>query len=502
MEMRPALDGYAGIPQETRLLFRNLCMLDEIQVEGLLQTSLRFLASGIEYRNSERFTYHSRVLASLENKPSHKSAWQRAINVLKRGLATYRLALFTLLFSHSHKVKISLFNAHYFENDIWQALFAKTLPVKDFNLVTSQSYRVCSTPRNILQRVGLSFLKWRSRAAYPILDTKDIDIFITQTPYPARVYPRTTLVVRYHDALPILMPHMFASTKHQSAHFHNLINNVQSGAYFACVSETTRQELLRLFPEISERVVTIHNMLSYHFYEENSCADQVVHIIQSRINRQTPETHPQFNNINEQITFYKQHTENSSLSYLLIVSTIEPRKNHCRLIAAWKMICSKIDPSLKIVIVGNLGWDTQPIMSAMRTWIDQGSLFLLNNVPADELRLLYRHAKATICPSLAEGFDFSGIESMSSGGVVIASDIPVHREIYAHAAEYFCPYSTDSLVDALKKTLYDPHAHKRQISLREQGRKTAKRYLPNTILPKWKQFLTHLITQKSFNTKL
>ena len=494
--MRPALDGFAGIPQETRLLFRNLCVLDEIQVIGLLQTSLHFLDSGIndktEYTNSKRLNYHSRVLASLKNKPSYQPLWQQAINTLKRTLVTYRLALFNFLFSDSHQVKIFLFNTRYFERNIWQALFSKTLPITDFNLVTSQCYRVCSTPRNILQRVGLSFFKWRFSTAYPILDTQDVDVFITQTPYPARVHASTTLVVRYHDALPILMPHMFKSAKHQLAHFYNLTCNVQSGAYFVCVSETTRQDLLQLFPEVSERSVTIHNTVSHHFYEEDSCADRVAHIVRFRINQQSSETHPQFNNVNEKNSFYKKHLADYPLNYLLMVSTIEPRKNHCRLIAAWEIIHTQTDPSLKVIVVGNLGWDTEPMMNAMRVLIDQGAVFLLNNVPADELRVLYRHAKATICPSLAEGFDFSGIEAMCSGGIVIASDIPVHKEIYADAAEYFCPDSTTSLVNALKRVLYDASAIKKQITLREQGKEVSRHYLPNTILPKWMKFLKNI----------
>src|ERR1039457_3776763 len=47
LEMRPALEGHAGIPQETRLLFRGLSLLDEVRVEGLLQSSERLLAPGL-----------------------------------------------------------------------------------------------------------------------------------------------------------------------------------------------------------------------------------------------------------------------------------------------------------------------------------------------------------------------------------------------------------------------------------------------------------------------
>ncbi|WP_176041839.1 hypothetical protein [Burkholderia stabilis] len=37
VELRPALDGYSGIPQETRLLFRTLLGLKKMAVTGLLQ---------------------------------------------------------------------------------------------------------------------------------------------------------------------------------------------------------------------------------------------------------------------------------------------------------------------------------------------------------------------------------------------------------------------------------------------------------------------------------
>ena len=47
IEMRPALEGHAGIPQETRLLFRGLSMVDNVKVEGLMQSAERVLARGL-----------------------------------------------------------------------------------------------------------------------------------------------------------------------------------------------------------------------------------------------------------------------------------------------------------------------------------------------------------------------------------------------------------------------------------------------------------------------
>ena len=52
LELRPAFDGYAGIPQETRLLFRGLRMLESCEVAGMLQTSHRILAKGTPKDNT------------------------------------------------------------------------------------------------------------------------------------------------------------------------------------------------------------------------------------------------------------------------------------------------------------------------------------------------------------------------------------------------------------------------------------------------------------------
>ena len=77
LEMRPALDGFAGIPQEVRLLFRGLRKIDSVDVEGLLQVSNRTLARGTKARGfvwkklspARKFNRYSRVIVSMAEKP-------------------------------------------------------------------------------------------------------------------------------------------------------------------------------------------------------------------------------------------------------------------------------------------------------------------------------------------------------------------------------------------------------------------------------------------------
>ena len=89
IEMRPALDGFAGIPQECRLLFRALARQAGMEVEGLMQTSLRFLSPGMptprgsdKVPESERINRYSRLVLAIDAAPSTQW-WNQARAWLK-----------------------------------------------------------------------------------------------------------------------------------------------------------------------------------------------------------------------------------------------------------------------------------------------------------------------------------------------------------------------------------------------------------------------------------
>ncbi|KAI3590488.1 Glycosyl transferase, group 1 family protein [Cupriavidus sp. U2] len=512
LEMRPALEGFAGIPQEARLLFRGLRMIESVEVEGMIQTSHRVLSRGTPLKQSRfvrmsearKLNRYSRVIVSLAEKP-YRNFFDIALGYVEKKLSHTFLSSRTLL--GFGRVRLTRFESKHFGDFIWRTLFSKTLPASDFGLVSTSNQRICSMPWHAMHMAGLGTLTFGSTPKYARLDTQGLDIFIAQTPYPATVSKNTTLVVRYHDAIPVFMPHTIPDKSiHQATHFYALMNNVREGAYFACVSEATRQDLLRLHPEAKDRTVTIYNMVSHHYFLEEKSEERVPGIIRARLHEgdksKGVEVQPNFFSLREQESFYRRVLSQRPFKYLLVVSTVEPRKNHTRLLAAWEVLKADIDPDIKLVVVGGLGWDYAGTIKGFRSWIDQGELFMLNAVPAPDLRALYRNAVATVCPSLGEGFDFSGIESMRSGGVVVASDIPVHREVYSDAAEYFDPYSTASLVKALKAVLYDEESEQRQTTLREQGQIVSARYLPDEILPQWERFIGKLARTKGKNGAL
>jgi glycosyltransferase involved in cell wall biosynthesis len=465
LELRPALGGHAGIPQATRLLFRNLSLLDDIRVEGLFQSAEHVLRSGLPSRRTKLF--------------GPKSVdWQlnqlgRAVIAIEEGIwkSHAHAIAHTVLMAVNHLVggrqKLTHFDPRHFQDFVWRRFFARSLPPEDFEIVMRATFRITRIPWNAMHVCALVTRK-AGYPLYPRLDTSDFDYMIAETPYPATVAKNTKLIIRYHDAIPLLMPHTISDRRfHQAFHYRALRKNVESGAHFVCVSDATRNDLLSIFPQAEARTVTIHNMVSHDYFAEDSNPDRVPEVIKARLNSNLKlNTNPALAR-----RLLTAASRGDGLEYLLIVSTVEPRKNHLSLLTAWECLRLEMFPKLKLVIVGALGWHHESILHRFRPWLERGEAYLLEDVPASELRMLYRHARATICPSFCEGFDFSGVEAMRSGGAVVASDIPVHREIYADAAEYFNPYSADALSGAIQNVI-DPRRSLRRDQLVTQGAKT------------------------------
>lgn len=129
----------------------------------------------------------------------------------------------------------------------------------------------------------------------------------------------------------------------------------------------------------------------------------------------------------------------------IVVSTIEPRKNHGYLLDAFELVwAAGIEANL--CIIGKVGWLCEGIVGRIRThplW--QKSLFMLNDVNDRELQFIYSHAKILICPSMYEGFGLPIVEALNRKLLVMASDIPAHREVGGNYCLYFDLESPENL---------------------------------------------------------
>lgn len=136
-------------------------------------------------------------------------------------------------------------------------------------------------------------------------------------------------------------------------------------------------------------------------------------------------------------------------SYLM-VSTIEPRKNHTYLLDVFDRLWGQ-GLDVNLVIVGRIGWQVDILMGRMMTHPQLNKrLFLFHDLTDAELSYCYANAKALVFSSIVEGFGLPIIEALQHKLPVIVSDIPIHREVGGDLAIYMDLNNVDDLVDKIK----------------------------------------------------
>jgi alpha-1,3-rhamnosyl/mannosyltransferase len=142
-------------------------------------------------------------------------------------------------------------------------------------------------------------------------------------------------------------------------------------------------------------------------------------------------------------------------AYLLVVATLEPRKNLARLVRAYAELPAALKTRHPLVIVGARGWLSSELERTIAPLEASGSARRLGYVGEDELPLLYAGARAFAFPSLYEGFGLPVLEAMASGVPVLTSNVSSLPEIAGDAALTVDPLDDDALRRGLERLLED-----------------------------------------------
>lgn len=146
--------------------------------------------------------------------------------------------------------------------------------------------------------------------------------------------------------------------------------------------------------------------------------------------------------------------------YLLMVATLEPRKNHRLLLAAFDRLRGTY-PDLRLVIVGKQGWQTRDLVDRIVRHPEEGGrLRWMQQIDDATLEVVYRDAFLAVTPSLYEGFGTPVIEALARGVPTLASDRGALPEAGGRWAEYFDPDDLDALVGLIDRHLSDPDHHR------------------------------------------
>jgi glycosyltransferase involved in cell wall biosynthesis len=152
--------------------------------------------------------------------------------------------------------------------------------------------------------------------------------------------------------------------------------------------------------------------------------------------------------------------------YVVVVGTLEPRKNLRRLLDAWKMIDRD---GVTLVVVGPSGWGDALGGSGLPE-----NVTMTGFVDTRLRDALYAGAEASVYPSLFEGFGLPVLESMAVGCPVVTSSGTATEELVAGGAGIAVdPEDTAAIADGLTSVLDDDALRRRLV---EAGRDRARAY--------------------------
>ncbi len=147
--------------------------------------------------------------------------------------------------------------------------------------------------------------------------------------------------------------------------------------------------------------------------------------------------------------------------YLLMLGTVEPRKNHALALDALEQ--SLAAEGINLVIAGRIGWNVEALENRIRKHklLDK-QLFFVERPRDAAVDLLYQNAFAVAFPTFNEGFGLPLIEAFLRGTPAVASDIEVLHEVAGDYADYFDPNDPADFARCVLSLLHDEEKYARR----------------------------------------
>lgn len=267
-----------------------------------------------------------------------------------------------------------------------------------------------------------SVFLWRDSLLLPELVVGDDHVDAVRL-VSASTPARSTMI--FYDAIPIRFPEFFASST-LSMYLRSL-SLARDVNMVSCISHTVREHLesiLSMMPSRQQPTLAVHALGA----DLPDGADAVP------------------------VAFDRPA--------VLCVGTVEPRKNHLRILDAMRL-AQLAGSQFTGVFVGNAGWLNGRFRSAFDEATASGhDLVLRESVSDGELRGLYAASALTIYCSLDEGFGLPIIESLRHGRPCITSDRGSMREIadQTGGCRVVEPESVPAIAEAIADLIDNPAA--------------------------------------------
>jgi glycosyltransferase involved in cell wall biosynthesis len=474
VDLSHAADGYVGVAQDLRLIFAMLAERDDIDLAGLLMPTARHDLPRVRPGRADAPAVTAGVLHWMERNWARPDRRPFPLSVLQyaqmmRHIVTTEHELVPLADSGQL-------------NALWRILFARTLAPEQRARVLAQQYFA----------TDLSVSAIIDRCAHlPIpmltyLDAKGFDAVLFCMPRPVRLPRGVRQIMRFHDSVPVTDVDTVVNWKMAMAHS-RLVRACNPDAIFVCNSPQSRTDLISLDPTREARAVVIPCALApaRHAPDGASPATVILRHATFRATVRGAGDAAESNGMESARTPANWERPAEGVRYVLGVSTLEPRKNFTSLVRAWERVAARRDPGLKLVIVGGSGWREEAALRHMAPHVETGQIYHLQNVPAEDLQTLMRHAACFASVSYNEGFGYSPLEATQAGAPCVISDLPVFRWIFGDGAVFVDPYDVDAIAVGIERLTCLPSSAALVADLRARAEGVLVRFRPGVVSEAW-----------------
>lgn len=255
--------------------------------------------------------------------------------------------------------------------------------------------------------------------AHQYLSSNEYIYLTSYLPCPdyVRTNPKAKIVHHVHDLFPLTKPSLFHGGideiwKRKAADF-------MPQDHFFCISNSTANDLQRVFPYIPRNNITVISNAGDH-------AVRMATDVES-----------------DAITRYGL----SALPYFITVSTLEPRKNLPFLLRAFRNFKERLKSDHQLVCIGATGWMADAECALIEDLSSAGDIHFPGRLSDEETFALVKGATAYISAARCEGFGLGLAEAMSLGCLPIAAANTSQIEVVEGIGSLF--RSMHELVDAL-----------------------------------------------------
>lgn len=179
--------------------------------------------------------------------------------------------------------------------------------------------------------------------------------------------------------------------------------------------------------------------------------------------------HQRFRPLEVSASIRERYNLSQDRRYLIYVGSEDPRKNLVTLLRALAELRRTV-PDVELIKVGRAHFETerQRLIELASELGIRAAIHFLDDVPEDDLPLLYNLADVCVMPSLYEGFGFPVIEAMACGTPIVAASSTSLPEVVGDAGCLVNPSDIENVAYQIEKVLLNISYRKHLIQMGEK----------------------------------